>query len=91
MSAYLSLPETGALILSLFFVGVSFGGSSPLVSSILESRGASEYFTGGVVAMLSLGLAIASPWAGRLVDRLGPCPRERRRDPAAGSGLLGTF
>jgi MFS family permease len=74
MSAYLSLAETGALILSLFFVGVSFGGSSPLVSSILESRGASEYFTGGVVAMLSLGLALASPWAGRLVDRIGPRP-----------------
>jgi len=74
MSGYLSLAETGALILSLFFVGVSFGGSSPLVSSILESRGASEYFTGGVVAMLSLGLALASPWAGRLVDRIGPRP-----------------
>lgn len=74
MTAYLSLPETGALILSLFFVGVSFGGSSPLVSSILESRGASEYFTGGVVAMLSLGLAVFSPWAGRLVDRIGPRP-----------------
>ncbi len=74
MSAYLSLAETGALILSLFFVGVSFGGSSPLVASILESRGASEYFTGGVVAMLSLGLALASPWAGRLVDRIGPRP-----------------
>ncbi len=74
MNTYLSLAETGALILSLFFVGVSFGGSSPLVSSILESRGASEYFTGGVVAMLSLGLALASPWAGRLVDRIGPRP-----------------
>ncbi len=74
MTGYLSLLETGALILSLFFVGVSFGGSSPLVSSILESRGASEYFTGGVVAMLSLGLALASPWAGRLVNRIGPRP-----------------
>ncbi len=74
MTGYLTLAETGALILSLFFVGVSFGGSSPLVSSILESRGASEYFTGGVVAMLSLGLALASPWAGRLVDRMGPRP-----------------
>ncbi|HEY7696976.1 MAG TPA: MFS transporter [Vicinamibacteria bacterium] len=74
MTGYLSLAETAALILSLFFVGVSFGGSSPLVSSILESRGASEYFTGGVVAMLSLGLALASPWAGRLVERLGPRP-----------------
>lgn len=74
MTVYLSLLETGALILSLFFVGVSFGGSSPLVSSILESRGASEYFTSGVVAMLSLGLALASPWAGRLVDRIGPRP-----------------
>jgi len=74
MNTYLSLAETGALILSLFFVGVSFGGSSPLVSSILESLGASEYFTGGVVAMLSLGLALASPWAGRLVDRIGPRP-----------------
>jgi MFS family permease len=70
----LTFGETGALILSLFFVGVSFGGSSPLVSSILESRGASEYFTSGVVAMLSLGLAVASPWAGRLVDRMGPRP-----------------
>jgi MFS family permease len=74
MSAYLSFAETAALILSLFFVGVSFGGSSPLVSSILESRGESEYFTSGVVAMLSLGLALASPWAGRLVDRIGPRP-----------------
>jgi MFS family permease len=74
VTGYLSLAETGALILSLFFVGVSFGGSSPLVSSILESRGANEYFTGGVVAMLSLGLALASPWAGRLVERMGPRP-----------------
>jgi MFS family permease len=70
----LTFAETGALILSLFFVGVSFGGSSPVVSSLLESRGASEYFTGGVVAMLSLGLALMSPWAGRLVDRIGPRP-----------------
>ncbi len=74
MSVYLSFAETSALILSLFFVGVSFGGSSPLVSSILETRGESEYFTSGVVAMLSLGLALASPWAGRLVDRIGPRP-----------------
>jgi MFS family permease len=74
MSGYLTLAETAALILSLFFVGVSFGGSSPLVSSLLESRGESEYFTSGVVAMLSLGLALASPWAGRLVDRVGPRP-----------------
>ncbi len=84
MTAYLSFAETGALILSLFFVGVSFGGSSPLVSSILESRGASEYFTSGVVAMLSLGLALASPWAGRLVERIGP-----RRVNAAGILLQG--
>lgn len=73
-SRELSFLETSALILSLFFVGVSFGGSSPLVSAILESRGRSEYFTGGVVAMLSLGLALASPVAGRLVDRFGPRP-----------------
>ncbi len=74
MIVYLSFAETSALILSLFFVGVSFGGSSPLVSSILETRGESEYFTSGVVAMLSLGLALASPWAGRLVERIGPRP-----------------
>ncbi|MGH9336194.1 MAG: MFS transporter, partial [Vicinamibacteria bacterium] len=74
MTTYLSFTETSALLLSLFFVGVSFGGSSPLVSALLEARGESEYFTGGVVAMLSLGLALASPWAGRLVDRFGPRP-----------------
>jgi MFS family permease len=74
VTAYLTFSETLALVLSLFFVGVSFGASSPVVSSILETRGASEYFTGGVVAMLSLGLAIASPWAGRLVSRHGPRP-----------------
>ena len=34
MNAYLSLAETGALILSLFFVGVSFGGSS-IVSGLV--------------------------------------------------------
>jgi MFS family permease len=71
---YLTLLETGALILSLFFVGLSFGGSSPLVSALLEARGESEYFTGGVVAMLALGLAIMSPIAGKLVDRFGPRP-----------------
>jgi MFS family permease len=71
---YLTFLETSAVILSLFFVGVSFGGSSPLVSALLEARGASEYFTGGVVAMLSLGLALMSPVAGRLVDRFGPRP-----------------
>jgi len=38
MTGYLILAETGALILSLFFVGVSFGGSSPLASSIVLDR-----------------------------------------------------
>lgn len=68
---HLSGAETAALIASLFFVGVSFGGSTPLVASLLESRGASEYFTGAVLAMLSVGLAVFSPVAGRLVDRFG--------------------
>lgn len=71
MARELSLVETGALILSLLFVGLSFGGSSPLVSALLELRGRSEYFTGAVVAMLSVGLALFSPLAGRLVDRVG--------------------
>ena len=73
-NSHLTTLETAALILSLFFVGVSIGGSSPLVSALLEDRGFSEYFTGGVVAMLSLGLALFSPLAGRLVERYGPRP-----------------
>ena len=73
-TSHLTALETAALILSLFFVGVSIGGSSPLVSALLEDRGFSEYFTGGVVAMLSLGLALFSPLAGRLVERHGPRP-----------------
>ena len=72
--SHLTALETAALILSLFFVGVSIGGSSPLVSALLEDRGFSEYFTGGVVAMLALGLALCSPLAGRLVERHSPRP-----------------
>jgi len=70
-TSQLTALEAAALILSLFFVGVSIGGSSPLVSALLEDRGFSEYFTAGVVAMLSLGLALFSPLAGRLVERHG--------------------
>jgi MFS family permease len=86
---YLSFLETAALILSLFFVGVSFGGSTPLVSGLLETAGESEYFTGGVVAMLSLGLALASPWAGRLVDRFGPRPVNATGLMLQGAGIAG--
>jgi MFS family permease len=86
---YLSPLETAALILSLFFVGVSFGGSTPLVSGLLETRGKSEYFTGGVVAMLSLGLALASPLSGRLVDRFGPRPVNVTGLLCQGAGIAG--
>ena len=41
-NSHLTALETTALILSLFFVGVSIGGSSPLVSALLEDRGFSE-------------------------------------------------
>jgi MFS family permease len=63
-----------ALIVSMLLVGVSFGAVAPLVSAILENRGFSEYFTGGVTALLALGLAISSPWVGRLVERYGTRP-----------------
>jgi MFS family permease len=60
-----------ALILSMFLVGISFGAVAPLVSAILESRGFSEYFTGGVTAILACAIAASSPIVGRLVERYG--------------------
>jgi MFS family permease len=60
-----------ALIVSMLLVGVSFGAVAPLVSAILEIRGFSEYFTGGVTAILAVGIAVSSPWVGRLVERHG--------------------
>ncbi|MFQ5792377.1 MAG: MFS transporter, partial [Acidobacteriota bacterium] len=71
---YLSRRGVGALIGSMFVVGVSFGAAAPLVSSILEQRGFSEYFTGAVAAVLALAIALFSPAAGRLVERHGPGP-----------------
>jgi MFS family permease len=60
-----------ALIGSMLLVGTSFGAVAPLVSAILENRGFSEYFTGGVTAILAAGIAISSTYVGRLVDRYG--------------------
>ena len=60
-----------ALIGSMLLVGTSFGAVAPLVSAILENRGFSEYFTGGVTAILAAGIAISSTHVGRLVDRYG--------------------
>lgn len=60
-----------ALFSALFVVGISFGAAAPLVSSILEERGFSEYYTGAVAAILALAIAVFSPLAGRLVDRHG--------------------
>ena len=60
-----------ALIVSMLLVGTSFGAVAPLVSAILENRGFSEYFTGGVTAILAVGIAISSTWVGRLVERYG--------------------
>lgn len=67
----LSLRATFALIVSMLLVGTSFGAVAPLVSAILENRGFSEYFTGGVTAILAVGITISSPWVGRLVERWG--------------------
>ncbi|WP_406672961.1 MFS transporter [Natronospira sp.] len=61
-----------ALVIAMGLVGVSFGASAPLVASILEERGFSEYYTGAVSATLSLAIALLSPFAGTLVARLGP-------------------
>jgi len=60
-----------ALILSMLLVGTSFGAVAPLVAAILENRGFSEYFTGGVSAMLALAIALFSPFTGKLVERYG--------------------
>lgn len=60
-----------ALIGSMLLVGTSFGAVAPLVSAILEIRGFSEYFTGGVTAILAAGIAISSTHVGRLVERYG--------------------
>jgi len=60
-----------ALIFSMLLVGASFGAVAPLVSAILENRGFSEYFTGGVTAILALGIAVSSSYVGRLVERYG--------------------
>ncbi len=67
----LSTASVLALILSMLLVGTSFGAVAPLVSAILENRGFSEYFTGGVTAILAVGIAISSSYVGRLVDRYG--------------------
>ncbi len=80
----LTLPAVAALILSMGLVGVSFGASAPLVASILEERGFSEYYTGGVSAALSLAIALLSPLAGRWVARSGA-----RRIAVAGIILQG--
>jgi MFS family permease len=67
----LSAHAVVALIGSMLLVGTSFGAVAPLVSAILENRGFSEYFTGGVTAILAVGIAISSTHVGRLVDRYG--------------------
>ena len=70
-AAVLSRGGIVALIGSMLLVGTSFGAVAPLVSAILENRGFSEYFTGGVSAMLALAIAICSSSVGRLVERFG--------------------
>ncbi len=60
-----------ALIASMLLVGTSFGAVAPLVSSLLETRGFNEYFTGGVSAMLAVAIAVFSPAVGKLVERIG--------------------
>jgi MFS family permease len=67
----LSINSVVALIVSMLLVGTTFGAVAPLVSAILENRGFSEYFTGGVTAILALGITLSSHWAGRLVRRFG--------------------
>lgn len=68
---FLSAGAVLALIASMLLVGVSFGAVAPLVSAILENRGFSEYFTGGVTAILSLAIALSSATVGKWVDRRG--------------------
>ncbi|MCG3157613.1 MAG: putative MFS-type transporter YcaD [bacterium] len=63
--------EVIALISSMLLVGTSFGAVAPLVSALLEQRGFSEYFTGGVSAMLAVAVALLSTRVGRLVERHG--------------------
>lgn len=67
----LPIASVVALIASMLLVGTSFGAVAPLVSAILENRGFSEYFTGGVTAILALAIAICSPYVGKLVERYG--------------------
>lgn len=55
----------------MLLVGTSFGAVAPLVSALLEQRGFSEYFTGGVSAMLAVAVALLSTHVGRLVERHG--------------------
>ncbi len=70
-AALLSTGAVLALIASMLLVGTSFGAVAPLVSAILENRGFSEYFTGGVTAILSLAIAISSTVVGKWVERYG--------------------
>lgn len=70
-ATFLSPGAVLALIASMLLVGTSFGAVAPLVSAILENRGFSEYFTGGVTAILSLAIAISSTAVGKAVQRHG--------------------
>jgi len=60
-----------AVLATIGLVGLTFGATSPLVSALLEERGASEYFTASVTVALAIAVIIASPLAGRWVARAG--------------------
>ncbi len=60
-----------AVLATMALVGMTFGATSPLVSALLEERGASEYFTASVTVALAIAVIFASPLAGKWVARVG--------------------
>ncbi len=64
----------GAIFTSNFAFGLAFGGLSPLISLILESRGTSEALIGLNTAISAVGVVCFAPLAPAFIARIGVAP-----------------